>query len=278
MSELLLAKSAASDKSPKTLVDHSSDVIATVGFLYGTTDCPTRLAREWLRFFRLESEEYRRFLTNTLAAAAFHDLGKANDGFQKVVTQNGDQSIRHEHLSGLMVSLPEFKAWLAHNPLIEFDVVLGSVISHHLKVDPTKWGEPIGIADTFRVLADKPDFSTLLDTIGLTLQLPTPFRPHIPPLWSFRLIPYAFCFADLIEEARQNANRFRRLIEKQTQRHRLLLAVKAALLAVDSAGSGVVRVGYNLESWIGAAFGEPLTPSDIHAKVITPRIRDEKGS
>lgn len=274
MSELLLAKSAFLDKPPKTLVDHTSDVIATVGFLYGTRDCPTRLAREWLRFFRLESDECRRFLINTLAAAAFHDIGKANDGFQKVVTRNGDQSIRHEHLSGLMVSLPEFKAWLAHNPLIEFDVVLGSVISHHLKVDPAKWGEPLGIADTFRVLADKPDFSTLLDTIGLTLQLPTPFRPHIPPLWSFRLIPYAFCFADLIEEARQNANRFRRVIEKQTQRHRLLLAVKAALLAVDSAGSGVVRVGYNLESWIGAAFGEPLTPSDIHAKVITPRIRD----
>src|SRR5437867_2284590 len=101
MSEVLLAKSAISGKPPKTLVDHTRDVIATVGFLYGTPDSPTRLGREWLRFFRLGREDYKRFHTNTIAAAAFHDIGKANDGFQKVVTHRGDQSIRHEHLSGL---------------------------------------------------------------------------------------------------------------------------------------------------------------------------------
>jgi CRISPR-associated endonuclease/helicase Cas3 len=50
--------------------------------------------------------------------------------------------------------------------------------------------------------------------------------------------------------------------------------VKAALLAADSAGSGVVRVGHDLESWIEAAFGEPLTAADVHQKVIAPRIRD----
>src|SRR6266576_1781049 len=110
MSELLLAKSAVLDQAPKTLVDHTSDVIATVGFLYGTEDCPTPLAREWLRFFRLQNEEYERFLANTLAAAAFHDIGKANDGFQRIVTHSGDQTIRHEHLSGLLLSLPELKS------------------------------------------------------------------------------------------------------------------------------------------------------------------------
>jgi CRISPR-associated endonuclease/helicase Cas3 len=99
-------------------------------------ESPTRLAREWLRFFRLENGEYSRFLTNTIAAAAFHDIGKANDGFQKVVTHRGDQSIRHEHLSGLLLSLPDFRAWLRHNPLLDCDIVLASVLSHHLKVDP----------------------------------------------------------------------------------------------------------------------------------------------
>ena len=274
MSELLLAKSAVLDKSPKTLVDHTNDVIATVGFLYGTEDCPTRLAREWLRFFRLQSEEYERFLANTIAAAAFHDIGKANDGFQKVVSHSGDQTIRHEHLSGLLLSLPELKSWLQNNSLLDFDIVLAGVIAHHLKVDPDHWGQPLGIASSFRVLSDRPDFATLLGNIGSVLHLPTPFEPRIPYLWSSQPTLYGYYFAELLEGAKNKAHRFGREIRKQPQRLNLLLAIKAALVAVDSAGSGVVRVGHNLESWIRAAFGEPLTAVDVYSKVIGPRIKD----
>ena len=275
MSKPLLAKSSVLGKPSKTLVDHTAEVVATVGFLYGTEDQPTRLAHEWLRFFRLnQSEDYNHFLANTLAAAAFHDLGKANDGFQRVVTQTGEQRIRHEHLSGLLLSLPEFKEWLQHNPLLDFNVVLASVISHHLKVDPTQWGQPLGIGTTFRVLADKPDFATLLDTIGSALDLPVPFRPSVDPLWSFQDAPCAFNFAKLLEEAKRHAYQFGKEISHQPQRRMLLLAVKAALLAADSVGSGVVRVGHDLESWIKSAFGAPLTATDVHNKVIIPRIRD----
>jgi CRISPR-associated endonuclease/helicase Cas3 len=149
MSEQLLAKSSVSGKPPKNLVDHTREVMAATSFLFGKEDQPTRLAREWLRFFRLESTEYNRFLVNTRAAAAFHDLGKANDGFQKVVTQRGDQNIRHEHLSGLLLNLPAFKSWIQHNSLLDFDIVLAGVISHHLKVKPEQWGQPLSIARTF---------------------------------------------------------------------------------------------------------------------------------
>ncbi len=274
MSEPLLAKSLVSGKLPKTLVDHTSEVMSTVGFLFGAEDRPTRLGREWLRFFRLNIEDYNRFLVNTKASAAFHDLGKANDGFQKVVTGAGDQSIRHEHLSGLLFSVPEFKRWLQYNPLLDFNIVLASVISHHLKINHAQWGQPLGLAITFRVLADRPDFSTLLDIIGAALHLRTPFRPKIPPVWSFQSTPYAFHFSELLEEAKRNANRFEREVKKHPERLALLLAVKAALLAADSAGSGVVRVGHNLQTWIEDAFGKPLMAADIHNKIITPRIRD----
>lgn len=225
-------------------------------------------------FFRLQSEEYERFLANTLAAAAFHDIGKANDGFQKVLTHSGDQTIRHEHLSGLLLSLPDLTSWLQNNSLLDFDIVLAGVISHHLKVDPDHWGQPLGIASSFRVLADKPDFATLLGNIGSVLHLPTPFQPSIPYLWSCQPSPYGYYFADLLEEAKTKAHRFGREIKKQPQRLSLLLAIKSALVAVDSAGSGVVRVGHNLESWIRAAFREPLTAADVHRKVIAPRIQD----
>lgn len=274
MSEPLLAKSLVSGRLPKTLVDHTSEVILTVGFLFGVDDRPTRLGREWLRFFRLSMADYNRFLANTKAAGGFHDVGKANDGFLGVVNHNGHQSIRHEHLSGLLLCLPEFKAWLQHNALLDLDIILAAVISHHLKVDPAHWGEPLGIATSFRVLADKPDFDTLVDTIGSALHLPIPFRPNIPLVWSFQPSPYAFHFAELLEGAKRNAYRFGREVEKNPKRLALLLAVKAALLAADSAGSGVVRVGHDLQTWIEDGFGKPLMAADIHNKVITPRIRD----
>ena len=193
--------------------------------------------------------------------------------FRKSSLRRGDQNIRHEHLSGLLLSLPEFKSWIQHNSLLDFDIVLAAVISHHLKVKPEQWGQPLSIARTFRVLADKPDFAILLDTIGSALHLPTPFRPNIPPSGVSILHPHAFSFSELLEEAERNATIWADS-QETSQRLALLLAVKAALLAADSAGSGVVRVGHDLESWIKAAFGEPLTAADIHQKVIEPRIRD----
>ncbi len=257
-------------------MDHTRDVISCVNFLFGTDDEPTRLGRQWLRFFRMKDNGWRPFFVNTLAAAALHDIGKSNDGFQKAVTQSGDQAIRHEHLSGLLISLPDFLSWLQQRPLIDVDVVRAAVISHHLKVDPTKWGQQLGIARTFRVLADTPDFLHLIKIAGSTLSLPLEFTPNIPLLWSFEPTAHSFCVADLLEAEKASIHRFERLIRKDDdpQRRLLLLSVKAALLAADSVGSGVVRVGHALEEWVSKAFDEPLTAMDVRNKVVLPRLRD----
>ncbi len=269
MDEIILAKSPIPGRRPKTLLEHTKDIMTSVELLYGTANAPTRLGREWLRFFRLKNEDYESFLINTLAAAACHDLGKANDGFQRAVTRNGDQSIRHEHLSGLLLSLPDFKEWLSHNPLLDFDVVLSSVISHHLKVDPERWGQPLGMSNSFRVLADKKGFTDLLDVIGETFSLPVPFRPNIHLVWSFQMTN----FSVLLESAKHSAYRFGRAIRKAPQRLSFLCSVKAAILAADSAGSGIVRAGHDLEKWLKTSFGTPLSAHDIHDKVILPRIQ-----
>lgn len=274
MEEIILAKSPIQGRQ-KTLLCHTKDVMASVELLYGHTNSPTRLAREWLRFFRLKNEDYERFFMNTLAAAAFHDLGKANDGFQKAVRSKGDQGIRHEHLSGLILSLQDFKDWLAHNPLLDFDVVLSSVISHHLKIDPNRWGQPLGMSNSFRVLADKEDFTELLDVIGKTLSLPVPFRPYIPPVWSFRTnsSPF-FNFADILDAGKDQAHYFGREIRRDPLRLSFLLSVKAALLVADSAGSGIVRAGHDIESWLKTAFGPLLSADAVHDKIILSRIRE----
>ena len=275
MSEIILAKSPIQGRSEKTLLSHTEDVMTSVELLYGTERSPTRLARAWLRFFRLREDDYDRFLTNTMASAGCHDLGKANDGFQKAVRNRGDQCIRHEHLSGLLLSLQDFKDWFSHNPLLDFDVILSSVISHHLKVTPELWGQQLGMSESFRVLADKNGFTELLDVIGLTLNLPIPFRPDIPLVWSFQVNSASFFnFTELLESAKYQAYRFEKAIRGDEDARRFLCSVKAALLVADSAGSGVLRAGHKLESWLKTAFGSSLTTQDIQQKVIIPRIQE----
>lgn len=68
---------------------------------------------------------------------------------------------------------------------------------------------------------------------------------------------------------------FRRKIRKDPDRHRLLIAVKAALIAADSVGSALVRQAEPLQSWIDGCFaGDPLTPDWIEKSIIRSRISD----
>jgi CRISPR-associated endonuclease/helicase Cas3 len=275
MNEEILAKSPIPGRLPKTLLDHTKDIMRAVGLLYGTEGRPTRLARAWLRFFRLREDDYDRFLINTMASAGCHDLGKANNGFQKAVRNKGDQSIRHEHLSGLLLSLQDFKDWFIHNPLLNFDVVLSSVISHHLKVDDKGWGQQMGMRNSFRLLTDQKGFTELLDVVGGALNLPVPFRPNTPLFWSFQVNSSSFfSFTDLLESAKRRASLFEKTVRKDDDARRFLCSVKAALLAADSAGSGLVRADHDLEDWLKAAFGTALSARDIQHEVIDPRIQE----
>ena len=281
MEEALLAKSPVSGKSPKTLVEHTKDVMQSVELLFGCKEgSPTRLAREWLRFFRLEREYYGEFFANTLAAAACHDIGKANDGFQKAVRNKGDQKIRHEHLSGLLMSLPDFRQWFDHNPLLDFDVILSSVISHHVKVDPDIWCQPVSASGAFRILTDKKDFRELLEVIQRKLDLPA-FQLDIDNLsWNFGKASHFFDYTDLLESANDRAYRFGKKVKQCPKLFSLLCSVKAALLAADSSGSGVTREGHDLSGWLRKAFIErlPLRDGDIRQKIIEPRIDDIGGN
>ena len=70
----------------------------------------------------------------------FHDIGKANEDFYTAVTIPGftPQPLRHEHLSALVLCLPEVRSWLAQNPLLDVDVITAAVLSHHLKASESQ--------------------------------------------------------------------------------------------------------------------------------------------
>ncbi len=66
--------------------------------------------------------------------------------------------------------------------------------------------------------------------------------------------------------------------EQPSERQRLLIAVRAALIAADAAGSGLVREGKTIEVWIQQQFSESPQWDDnrINAKIIKPRIEQIK--
>ena len=138
----LLAKSwsdpTATPPQARTLVGHTACVLRAVAALFGRAESPTRLAMSWLRFFGLTQAEFPSFLRLLRVAAAGHDWGKANDGFQGAVTENEAQVIRHEHLSGLLladlIADREILTWF-RNAGIDEVVLLAAVISHHVKVE-----------------------------------------------------------------------------------------------------------------------------------------------
>src|SRR5947209_13201425 len=101
----LLAKSIPKDGKLRDgcyLLTHTIDVVNAAEEILDT------IGNDIQRFFCL-SESQRLNLRATARLAAFcHDLGKANDSFQAMITKaRKDQVIRHEHLSTLLMSLPE---------------------------------------------------------------------------------------------------------------------------------------------------------------------------
>jgi CRISPR-associated endonuclease Cas3-HD len=172
----------------KTLVDHTNDVVTAFESLFGAVDAPTRLGICWQRFFKLK--DYPHFWNASLAAALFHDLGKANDGFQNAVLRNGEQRIRHEHLSALLMGSKTVHQWVSTRPDIDWDVVLAAVLTHHLKVSFNSFSEfyfarTSANGSLIEVFQNHPDFTRLMKTIADRLQLQGEL-PSIDRFWSFR--------------------------------------------------------------------------------------------
>jgi CRISPR-associated endonuclease/helicase Cas3 len=279
----LLAKSPLGGRHV-FLSDHARTVLETATLLFGTADRPARLGREWFRFFRLSDDWFPAFVVNLGLAALFHDLGKANDGFQaEVQGKPGSQAIRHEHLSALLIAMPEIQAWLRRHPLIDFEIVASAVVAHHLKVKDG-WADRPGhefagrMQDVpgFRVFVETDDFREILQAAGRVLGSQPPVVTDDDAWWGFDEGP---------RTVRQEAERFRRefgqfakVLRRDERRRRRLLAVRAGLIAADAAGSALVRTGAVLETWLSQAFAEPLTAEDIQQKVLAPRIEELRRS
>jgi CRISPR-associated endonuclease/helicase Cas3 len=285
MSELL-AKSRFGDRE-LPLLRHTTDVMDAAETMFGPAAAPNRLGKAWLRFFRIPMEEWASFHANLLGASAFHDWGKANDRMQDVLNRRGgEQVIRHEHLSAMLLAHEGVTAWLRPRQDVDWDIVLSAVVTHHLKAgfkDLADDAPPVGGGSQFRLLDDHPEFAELVRVISDRLCLATtpPAFPR-PSLWNFK---DAAGTVSVIAKRTELRGRLRKLVEALRKpghepelRRRMLWAVRSALIAADAAASGLPRVGEDIRPWITEKLvNTPLCDAAFIEEISDKRVQQLKA-
>lgn len=267
--QILRAKSDKEGREPVTLQSHLEDTEKAAREVFYLEK---RWGKNWCRFFKIyEKAEQEKFLLNLRIAALFHDIGKANEDFQTAVSQKGfyQQTVRHEHLSALILHLREVREWLSENKNLDLEIITSAVLSHHIKAsadgEEWRWMQPKG--KIFLQLYDSHDeinaiFNRIKEIAGLSNNLTIDKK-----LWSEKS-PWI----EAQENGFDTAVKFRRIIKKDEKRLNFLLAVKAGLIASDAVASGLVREGEIIEEWINEkAHSETIKENEVAAAIIDKR-------
>jgi CRISPR-associated endonuclease/helicase Cas3 len=274
MPDKLLAKSRRNGRE-LTLAKHLTDTEEAAQAIFRLDG---RWGQNWLRFFKLNMPEIGgRFLLNLRVAALFHDIGKANEEFYQAVTKPGvAQTLRHEHISALILCLPEVRQWLAQNKLLDVDVITAAVLSHHLKAADSgeeykargwKWCHPRTRNNSVRLHLQHAEVSATLERIAQIAGLKD--RPQLNfSRWSPTEAWVQAAWQNGVKAARD----FSRAIRQNKERLALLLAVKAGVIVADSVASGMFREDRKLEEWIDkVVHSEAIGAEEVADAILNPR-------
>lgn len=265
----LLAKSQHSDQRILTVEQHLLDTEQAASEIFRLDK---RWGCNWCRFFKIYSVlEQEKFLLNLRIAALFHDLGKANEEFQKAVAPGFyQQSIRHEHFSALILLLPEVREWLGNNSNLDIDVITAAVLSHHLKASADEWCNPKG-KKLVNLYLTHPEVKAILVKIKEIAKLDRE-PPNVPTEpWS----PESIWQRLLENSGLQLAKKFKRDFKNNNNRHSLLLAVKAGLIAADALASTKFREKLKFEEWVSKYIHtKPIRAEDVEQEILQPFAKD----
>jgi CRISPR-associated endonuclease/helicase Cas3 len=285
-------------KPTRSLVDHTDDVVTACLALFGTWEHPTGFARRWLTFFRLSEAQVRPFLRNGLLACLVHDWGKANTGFAGMLAGTAAQTARHEVVSVLIMMQEQVWSWLGSAEKVDLPLVLAAVAGHHLKAADPGTFEDVrefgAIQDrlfgsVFALTWDHPRIREQLASLAERFDIDRTIPGGVARVWAVK--PTRAGVASYKDE-RNRAIRAIRSFHKEiadapdSDRARMLRAVRSALIAADSAGSALFRthgetgrpgdVRDHIRRWIGDAFDPSgnLSAEKVHEAVIEPRIEE----
>ena len=208
-----------------------------------------------------------RFRRIVLFAAAVHDIGKANDHFQGMITRRRDvrvnpQGLRHEW--GTLLMIWELQHWLlpAVGSELDFNIAQWAVAGHHpapSRASPPR-DNPPGSGAEIELLIGHEDFQAVLRWLQGCFGLPSP-----PVCRNIRheLDGSAGVFAIIAGWSRNSQRRWCGL--KLAER-RLVAAVKNCLIAADIAGSALPNAlpgDPNPWDWIIRSFANRPEPGDL---------------
>jgi CRISPR-associated endonuclease/helicase Cas3 len=240
--------------------------------MFGDLEHATHLADRWLGFFRLDpASSASEFLTNGAAACILHDIGKANTGFQAAVRgQPGAQAIYHEHLSALILSHTANDRWFHGIRNLDRGIVTASIVGHHLRVDHESFAlsPPNSGAKAFQLKTTA--LYEILNAFAGWFGSEPSFLTGLDESWSVSSPQF-----DIVsEDFRRQQHNLKRELWQNPHRHQLLMAVRAALILADSAGSGLLRENKPLKKWLDESFdpGALIGGDGVDRKVIAPRI------
>lgn len=256
----LLAKKAVDSDNPKpeqTLVGHTTAVLNAMRILQEMF-----MAEVMSLNPGISSDCWQ---TALFCSAWLHDLGKANDHFQKMLrTPDFRQGVRHETL-GLVVLSELLDPWLANlwsnYPASLKAAIFFAVGGHHLKFpDKEQRGHSAVV-----FLGGHPQLHELLE-IGRER-----FRLAPPP----RLANRSFSLLALDGIGRHLSKLRRQLdLEFSSKEKLFIAAVKATLMAADLAGSALPPRGIELEAWLRERLQVTLEKVQLE-KVVQQKLQDQ---
>lgn len=263
----LLAKRSATPDSPsrsESLPGHLEDVVAAAKAIVDVVGarCLSSLGLDGT--FDVSS-----FERAVLRAAFLHDLGKANDHFQRMVRGGrAPQALRHEWISAwLLLRVEALDRWLfAGCSHVVRNAALFAALGHHLRVRDAGTLAPDETgASTMTVMCDHRDFPECLE-VGRRLGLPeAPVLSRVSldllsrPLGELRTwLPRAGAwYRDAGRDTRQ-----------------FVSAVKALVIAADAAGSALPRHSRDPGGWVREVLGRVAAESEL-AEVAVRRLNGQ---
>jgi len=255
----LLAKSERFGRRSQSLSEHTGLVMSSGQQFVEVT------GEAQLRAIGLDPLEWLpRFCRDLLIGTLLHDLGKANDHYQAMLTSPlaRRQGLRHEAVSFLIARQPEIRKWL--QPLCDtrsVELMLWAVAGHHRKFPPAD--PPDDSKPEMTIFLKHPEFFKTLRLGEERLGLGKP-----PEFRSDRVLRLTRINSALREfdDARDEADALMRSLSQDERRY--VAALKACLICADVAGSIGRRGSQTMEDWIPQAFARRPSADELKSIVV----------
>jgi CRISPR-associated endonuclease/helicase Cas3 len=263
------------------LPGHLRDVLAAADQVLDAT------GEDQLRAFGLNPDDWiDRFRRVVRVAAAVHDLGKANNHFQGMVTSDRSrigkpQGLRHEWVSWLILQRDDVHHWLlpalGETNLREanWTIMLWAVAGHHPAFH--RQSPPTDVPDSagseMSLLIGHTDFQSCLDWLGEAFDLDTSVTPRLNDATLVLSEALSQIHREAVIEPAQLWTTWRD--ERRTPgMSAFVAAVKNCLVAADVAGSALPREiadPLQRQHWITSSLQRVPVKSDFDA-IIADRL------